>query len=106
MGIFSLLLAQTSRTSKARRLNAASSGRGSALTGCAAAGAIPGMLGGDASTAGANRDAGPAEQRAASDRGGRQGRRCQVGFSRNGGVSAMEISSLVRVVTIYRLDEF
>jgi hypothetical protein len=32
-------------------LNAASSGRGSALTGCAAAGAIPGMLGGDASTA-------------------------------------------------------
>src|SRR5215471_2371459 len=51
MGIFSLLLAQTSRTAKARRLNTASSGCGSALTGCAAAGAIPGKLGGDASTA-------------------------------------------------------
>src|SRR5690242_18986101 len=50
MGIFSLVLAQTSRTSKARRLNVASSGRGSALAGCAAAGEIP-MLGGDASTA-------------------------------------------------------
>ena len=36
--------------------------------------------------AGANRDAGPAQQRAAGDRGSRQSRRCQVGFSRNGGV--------------------
>src|ERR1700754_2681831 len=45
------MLAQISRTSTARRLNAASSGRASALTGCAAAGPIPGMLGGDASTA-------------------------------------------------------
>jgi hypothetical protein len=50
MGIFALSFAHASRTSKARRPNAASSGRAPVLTGCAAAGAIPGMLGGDAST--------------------------------------------------------
>src|SRR5215217_2112196 len=51
MGIFVLFVAQTLRPPKSRPLTAPPTGRASALTGCAAAGAIPGMLGGDASTA-------------------------------------------------------
>src|SRR5215475_12439077 len=93
MGIFSLLLAQTPRTSKARRLNAESSGRGSALTGCAAAGAIPEMLGGAASTAPTATPAPPSSERRVTAVVGRPG------DARSDSVEmvrwlAMEISSL------------
>jgi hypothetical protein len=100
--IFSLLLAQTSRISKARRLNAASSGRGSALTGCAEAGAIPGMLGRDASTAAPTAiPAPPSSERRVTVVVGRAGdaRSASVEMV---GWSAMEISFLAGTA----LDEF
>src|SRR4029450_9622018 len=94
MGIFALLFAQASRTSKARRLNAASSGRGSALTGCAAAGAIPGLLGGDASTAAPTAMPAPPSSERRGTAGGGKGGDARSDSVEMVGWSAMELSSL------------